>query len=77
MDLAVKKIELINWLTKQDEAMIKKIDILRKSSIESLYSGRMSESLETKLKRSEMDIKDGRTHIQDEVESYFESKFRK
>lgn len=77
MDLAVKKIELINWLTKQDEAMIKKIDILRKSSIESLYSGRMSESLETKLKRAEMDIKDGRTHIQDEVESYFESKFRK
>ena len=77
MDLAVKKIELINWLTKQDEAMIKKIDILRKSSIESLYSDRMSESLKTKLKRSEMDIKDGRTHIQDEVESHFESKFRK
>ena len=34
MDLAVKKIELINWLTRQDEAMVQKIDALRKSSME-------------------------------------------
>jgi hypothetical protein len=75
MNLAVKKIELINWLTKQDEAMINKIDVLRKSSIETVYSSRMNDSLESKLKRSESDIKAGRTHSQDEVESYFNSKF--
>lgn len=77
MDLAVKKIELINWLTKQDEAMIKKIDILRKSSIESAYSARMSENLQSKLERSDSDIKAGKTHGQDEVESYFKNKLGK
>lgn len=75
MNLAVKKIELINWLTKQDESMIKKIDSLRKSSIELAYSSRMSEKLESKLKRSEVDIKEGRTYSQKEVETYFKSKF--
>jgi hypothetical protein len=77
MNLAVKKIELINWLTKQDEAMINKIDSLRKSSIEKVYSSRMGDNLESKLKRSESDIKAGRTNSQDEVESYFNSKFGK
>ena len=77
MDLAVKKIELINWLTKQDEAMIKKVDILRKSSIESAYSARMSENLQSKLERSDSDIKAGKTHSQDEVESYFKNKLGK
>lgn len=77
MDLAVKKIELINWLTKQDEAMIKKVDILRKSSIESAYSARMSENLQSKLERSDSDIKAGKTHGQDEVESYFKNKLGK
>ena len=49
MDLAVKKIELINWLTTQDETMIKKVDALRRSSIESAYRARMGENLESKL----------------------------
>jgi predicted transcriptional regulator len=77
MDLAVKKLELINWLTAQDEAMIKKIDELRKSSIESTYMARMSENIDAKLARSEADIKAGRTHSHEEVESYFKSKFSK
>jgi hypothetical protein len=74
MDLAVKKIELINWLTRQDEAMINKIDALRKSSIESVYLSRMGEKLEAKLERSEADIKKGRTHRREDVENYFKSK---
>jgi hypothetical protein len=74
MNLAVKKIELINWLTKQDEAMINKIDSLRKSSIEKVYSSRMSDSLGSKLERSESDIKAGRTASQHEVESHFNRK---
>ncbi len=75
MDLAVKKIELINWLTKQDEAMVEKIDALRKSSMVSAYHSRMGEKLESKLKRSEADIESGRTHSQEDMETYFESKF--
>jgi hypothetical protein len=76
MDLAVKKIELINWLTKQDEAMVEKIDALRKSSMESAYRSRMGEKLESKLNRSEADIKSGRVHSQEDVEAYLESKIK-
>jgi hypothetical protein len=75
MDLAVKKIELINWLTRQDEAMVEKIDALRKSSMESAYHSRMGEKLESKLNRSEADFKSGRIHSQEYVETYLESKF--
>lgn len=77
MNIAAKKIELINWLTKQDESMIKKIDDLRKSTMKSDYTERMSEALSSKLQRSESDIKSGRTYSQNEVESYFNSKFNK
>ena len=75
MDLAVKKIELINWITRQDEAMIKKIETLRKSSVETTYLSRMSEKLESKLERSEADIREGRTHSQKEVETHFKNRF--
>jgi hypothetical protein len=55
--------------------MINKIDSLRKSSIEKVYSSRMSDSLGSKLERSESDIKAGRTASQHEVESHFNRKF--
>lgn len=74
MELAVKKIELINWLTRQDEAMVQKIDALRKSSMEPAYLARMGGKLESKLNRSEADIKNGRNQSQEEVETYFKSK---
>jgi hypothetical protein len=77
MDLAVKKIELINWLTRQDEAMIKKIDMLRQSSMESSYAARMGENIDAKLERSEYDIKSGKTHTQEEVHLYFKNKLGK
>lgn len=54
--------------------MVKKIDALRKSSIESAYRLRMDEKLESKLIRSEADIRDGRIHSQEEVETYFKSR---
>ncbi len=75
MDLAVKKIELINWLTTQDETMIKKVDALRRSSMESAYRTRMGEKLESKLSRSKADRKSGKTHSQEDVENYFKSKW--
>ena len=70
----MKKIELINGLTRQDEAMVKKVDALRKSSMESAYYSRMGENFESKLNRSEVDIIKGRTHSQEKVENYFKSK---
>ncbi|AKP51257.1 hypothetical protein [Cyclobacterium amurskyense] len=75
MHLAVKKIELINWLTTQDETMIKKVDALRRSSIESAYRARMGEDLESKLTRSKADRKSGKTHSQEDVENFFKSKW--
>jgi hypothetical protein len=75
MDLAVKKVELINWLTKQDEVMIDKIENLRKSAVKSIYDEKMSEGISAKLVRSHEDIIQGRIHSQDKVETYFKSKF--
>jgi hypothetical protein len=75
MDLALKKVELISWLTKQDQAMIDKIENLRKLSIESQYSKRMSEDFGERLYRSNEDIIAGRVHEQKDVESYFKDKF--
>jgi len=74
MDLAVKKVELINWLTRQDETMIRKVEMLRKSSIKSAYFAKMNEDLEDKLNRSQADIKAGRTHSQEEIEDHFKNK---
>jgi hypothetical protein len=81
MDIAVKKIELIAWLTRlQDESLLQKIDVLRKNSVTDIYEQRIpktAQDLQTKLDRSEQDIKAGRIHSQEEVESFFKSKFGK
>lgn len=78
MDIAVKKIELIEWLARlQDEALIQKIEILRKGSIKSIYEQRMPttmEGLQEKLNRAEQDIENGKVHSQEEVESFFITK---
>ena len=79
MDIAVKKIELIEWLAGlQDESLIQKIEVLRKSSIRDIYEQRMPktmEGLQEKLDRSEQDIKEGKVHSQEEIESFFKTKF--
>ncbi|HYG03304.1 MAG TPA: hypothetical protein VD927_12720 [Chryseosolibacter sp.] len=81
MDLAVKKIELIEWLARlQDESLIQKVEILRKGSIKDIYEQRMPttiEGLQGKLNRSERDIKNGKVHSQEEVESFFKTKLGK
>lgn len=81
MDITVKKIELIEWLTRlQDESLIQKIDVLRKNSVKDIYEQRMpktAQDLQAKLDRSEQDIKAGKIHSQEEVESFFKSKFGK
>ena len=73
MDLAIKKLELINWLTQQDEEMIKKIEALRKNARKKAGDDRMTEDVTAKLKKSQKDIESGRVYTQDEVEAFFSS----
>ncbi len=79
MDIAVKKVELIEWLVRlQDEKLIQRIDTLKKGSVKSLYEQRMPKTMEeiqAKLDRSEKDINAGNVHSQEEVENYFKTKF--
>lgn len=79
MDIALKKVELIEWLARlQDEKLIQQIEILRKGSITKLYEQRMPntiDQLQVKLEQSEKDINEGRVHSQEEVENYFKARF--
>ncbi len=81
MDLAVKKVELIEWLIQlKDENMLNRIESLKQGSIESYYNSRMPKNeleLKKKLDQSEKDIEQGRTYSQQEVEARFLTKFAK
>lgn len=80
MDIAVKKVELIEWLARlQDEKLIQRIETLRKNSIQELYEQRMPktrEALKAKLNQSEKDINAGKVYSQEEVENYFNARFK-
>lgn len=80
MDIALKKVELIEWLAKlQDEKIIQRIETLKRSSIMDLYDQRMpkmEEELQVKLNQSEKDIQEGKIHSQEEVERYFKARFK-
>jgi hypothetical protein len=65
MDIAVKKIELIEWLTKvQDKTMIKKIESLKNQAIKNSYETKLkpmsSKAYKAMLEKSEEDYKQGR-----------------
>ncbi|MEJ0057152.1 MAG: hypothetical protein WDN75_16740 [Bacteroidota bacterium] len=79
MDIAVKKVELIEWLVRlQDESIIQRVEDLRKDSIKNVYEKRMREMVqepEMKLDKSDDDINSGRTHSQQDVEELFRKKF--
>ena len=81
MNIASKKIELIEWLARlQDEKLIQRIEALRKGSVSEAYESRTPKSMEDvqeKLNRSDEDIKAGRVHTQEQVRSYFKNKFEK
>ena len=80
MDIAVKKIELIEWLARlQDEKSIQQVEDLKKDLSGYSYEHRMPKSreeLESKLMSSEQDQKDGRVHTQKEVEEIFNTRFK-
>jgi hypothetical protein len=81
MDLALKKVELIEWLVQlQDENMLNQIELLKQGSSEGYYNSRMPKNefeLKKKLELSEKNIREGRTYSQREVEDHFFSKFTK
>ena len=73
MDIAVKKIELIEWLTKvEDKTMIKKVENLKNQSIKSLYETKLkqmsSKAYKAMLEKSEEDYKLGRVISQKALE---------
>jgi hypothetical protein len=81
MNIALKKIELIEWLSRlQDEKLIKRIEALRQGSAKDAYEVRIPrtpEELKVKLDRSDEDIREGRVHSQREVDAFFKMKLEK
>ena len=74
MDIAVKKIELIQWLTNlEDETMLRKLEKVKKTMRYPMRSMETKE-LESRLSRSEKDIKAGRVYSHDQVVKYFKKK---
>lgn len=78
MDIAVKKIELIEWLAKvKDKKLLLRVEALRKVSAKEAYEKRMPKTnaeLQKKLDRGRADIIAGRVYAQSEVEAFFMSK---
>ncbi|MBY0434131.1 MAG: hypothetical protein K2U26_08490 [Cyclobacteriaceae bacterium] len=73
MDIAVKKIEIIEWLTKvQDKTVIKKVETLKNQSIKSSYESKLkpmsSKAYKAMLEKSEDDYKQGRAISQKALE---------
>jgi hypothetical protein len=81
MDMAVKKVELIEWLVRlQDEKIIQKIETLKKESVKDAYelrSPRTIDELKNKLEQSEKDILAGRIYSQEQAEDYIKSKINR
>ena len=78
MDIAEKKIELIEWLTKvNDKAIIKKVENLKNQSIKASYEARLrpmgSKAYKTILEKSEDDFKQGRVLTQRAMEKESEN----
>ncbi len=81
MDIAIKKVELIEWLVRvQDQTLIERVEALRKQAAKEAYEKSMPKTpdeLQASLDRSQEAILAGRVHTQAEVEAIFKAKFRK
>ena len=81
MDVALKKVELIEWLVKlKDESILSRVEALKKGNLEQIYLSRIPKKpsdLQEKLDHSNEDIAAGRVLTQSEVENFFEDKFKK
>jgi hypothetical protein len=73
MHIAVKKVELVEWLTKvQDKSVLKKIESLKTKSIKESYEGKLkpmsSKTYKMLLDTSLADYKKGRLLSQKDIE---------
>lgn len=73
MDLAVKKVELIEWLARiEDKSLLEQVDILKKKSIAEAYEARMKSMTPNQYKaildQAEDDYKHGRVTSQEDLE---------
>ena len=78
MNIAVKKVELIQWLAKiQDESLLEKVEILKKKAIEESYESRMkpmaSQQYKSLLDEAEEDYKNGNVTSQGDLEKESEN----
>ena len=78
MDVAIKKVELIEWLARvQDKAVIKKIESLKNQSIKESYEAKLkpmsSKAYKAMLEKSEEDYRQGRLISQAALEKESES----
>jgi hypothetical protein len=73
MNIAVKKIELIEWLARiQDKSLLKKLEALKKKAIAESYESKMkpmtSKQYTSLLDQAEEDYKNGRVTSQEDLE---------
>lgn len=73
MDLAVKKVELIEWLAKvNDKSTIRKVESLKNQSIKESYEAKLkpmtSRAYKAMLESSEKEYKNGRVTTQKALE---------
>lgn len=78
MNIAVKKVEIIEWLVQlKDESLLKKIEKLKNQSIKDSYESKLkpmtSKSYKAMLRESEEDYLKGRVTTQDNLEREVEN----
>jgi hypothetical protein len=78
MEIALKKMELIEWLIKlNDKSTIKKVEELRNQSVKSRYEAKLrpmsSRAYKSMLERGMEDYKNGRTTSQEDLEKESEN----
>lgn len=78
MDLAVKKVEIIEWLVQlTDEEVIGKVEKLKKNSIKESYESKLkpmkAKEYKKLLAQAEEDFKNGNVTRQEEVEKESEN----
>lgn len=73
MDIAVKKVELIEWLARlQDKSLLEKVDSLKKKAVTEAYEAKLkpmsSAEYKSMLDQAEDDLKNGRVTSQEDLE---------
>jgi hypothetical protein len=73
MNIAVKKIELIEWLAKiEDQSLLEQIDVLKRKAIAEAYESGMtpmsSEKFKSLLDEAESDYSNGRVTLIEDLE---------